>query len=133
MAFTPDFLCFQRQQAFAQASAGCGSLSQVRFILAGFDQKSSCFPNASGKVGLITTVVSITLLHSSPSFEAITHCVRGVQYFFFFCLPSLFGPLLVAPATQLGDCRRWHPEVCSYYCQSFPCFRGRTGLSSGTH
>lgn len=90
MAYTRDFFSFQRQQPFAQTSAVGGSLLQVHFILAVFDQKTSHFLNASGEVSLTTTVVFITLLNPSPSFEAVTHCTREVQYF---CLPSLFFAL----------------------------------------
>lgn len=101
MAFTQDFLSFQRQQLFAQTSVVLGSLLQVHFILVVCDQKTSCFQKTSDKVGLTATVVFLTLLNSSPSFEAVTHCVRGVQYF---CLSSLFGSLLFALATQLVEC-----------------------------
>lgn len=129
MAFRQDFFSFQRQQLFAQESAVCGSLLQVHFILAVFDQKNSHFQNASGKVGLTATVF-LTLLNSFSAFEAVTHCAQEVQYF---CLPSLFWPFPICPTTQLAECHIRCPEECEFYFEPFPSLRDRTGLSNKIH
>ena len=49
-------------------------------------------------MGLTATVVFLTVLNSSPPFEAVTHCAQGVQYFY---LPLLSDSLLLGRATQL--------------------------------
>lgn len=67
-------------------------------------------------MGLTATVVFLTVLNSFPSFEAITHCAQGVQYFY---LPSLSDSLLFGRVTQLVACHIRCPKSISIILSHF--------------